>query len=69
MLSSSVIPSAEICLVVDTVVELAHRNPENLYNKLVEVNEAEHVVESMPSDEEVADWVAQAKELPRVITY
>ena len=54
---------------VDTVVELAHRNPENLYNKLVEVNEAEHVVESMPSEEEVADWVAQAKELPRVITY
>jgi uncharacterized membrane protein HdeD (DUF308 family)/predicted flap endonuclease-1-like 5' DNA nuclease len=54
---------------VDTVVELAHRNPGNLYNKLVEVNEAEQVVESMPSEEEVADWVAQAKELPRVITY
>ncbi len=54
---------------VDTVVELAQRNPENLYNKLVEVNEAEHLVESMPSEEEVADWVAQAKDLPRMITY
>ncbi|MFL7867906.1 MAG: DUF4332 domain-containing protein [Anaerolineales bacterium] len=54
---------------VDTVVELAHRNPTNLYNKLVEVNESEDLVEALPSEEEVADWVAQAKELPRVITY
>jgi uncharacterized membrane protein HdeD (DUF308 family)/predicted flap endonuclease-1-like 5' DNA nuclease len=54
---------------VDTVVELAHRNATNLYNKLVEVNEADDLVDALPSEEEVADWVAQAKELPRVITY
>ena len=54
---------------VDTVVELAQRNPANLHKKLVEVNEEEHIVESLPSEEEVADWVAQAKDLPRVITY
>jgi uncharacterized membrane protein HdeD (DUF308 family)/predicted flap endonuclease-1-like 5' DNA nuclease len=54
---------------VDTVVELAHRNAANLYTKLVEVNEGEDLVEALPSEEEVADWVAQAKELPRVITY
>jgi len=54
---------------VDTVVELAHRNAQNLYNKLVEVNEAENLVESMPNEEEIADWVAQAKDLPRMITY
>jgi uncharacterized membrane protein HdeD (DUF308 family) len=54
---------------VDTVVELAQRNPANLYQKLVEVNEAEELVESLPSEEEVADWVDQASDLPRVITY
>ena len=54
---------------VDTVVELAQRNPENLYNKLVEVNGELGLVEGMPSEKEVADWVAQAKALPRVITY
>lgn len=54
---------------VDTVVELAQRNPVNLYKKLLEVNEELHLVESLPTEEEVADWVAQAKDLPRVITY
>lgn len=54
---------------VDTVVELAQRNAANLYKKLVEVNEAQELVKDLPSAEEVAEWVAQAKELPRVITY
>ena len=54
---------------VDTVVELAQRNAANLYKKLVEVNESQELVKDLPSEEEVADWVAQAKELPRVITY
>jgi uncharacterized membrane protein/predicted flap endonuclease-1-like 5' DNA nuclease len=54
---------------VDTVVELAHRNPENLTQKLAEVNAAMAIVEQLPSPERVAGWVAQAKELPRLITY
>ena len=54
---------------VDTVVELAQRNAVNLYKKIVEVNEAENIVEALPSEEEIADWVDQAKGLPRVITY
>ena len=54
---------------VDTVPELAQRNPENLYQKLVEVNQAKALVRQLPSAGQVADWVAQAKELPRVITY
>jgi predicted flap endonuclease-1-like 5' DNA nuclease len=54
---------------VDTVVELAQRNPQNLFKKLVEVNEELGLVEALPSEEEVAEWVAQAKELPRVISY
>ena len=54
---------------VDTVVELAARNPDNLYNKLVEVNDAGHYVEAMPSADDVLDWCAQAKDLPRAVSY
>ncbi len=54
---------------VDTVPELAQRNPENLYNALAEANAAKKVVRRLPSKAQVADWVAQAKDLPREITY
>jgi predicted flap endonuclease-1-like 5' DNA nuclease len=54
---------------VDTVPELAQRNPENLYAKLAEVNADKNLVRRLPAASQVADWVAQAKALPRVITY
>jgi predicted flap endonuclease-1-like 5' DNA nuclease len=54
---------------VDTVPELAQRNPEHLLAKLVEVNEAKKLVRRLPTQAQVSDWVAQAKDLPRVITY
>lgn len=54
---------------VDTVPELAQRNPENLYPKLVEVNQQKRLVRQLPSQRQVADWVAQAKVLPRKIFY
>ncbi len=54
---------------VDTVPELAQRNAENLYAKLVEVNEMKKLVRQLPSQRQVADWVMQAKELPRMIHY
>jgi predicted flap endonuclease-1-like 5' DNA nuclease len=54
---------------VDTVMELAQRNPDNLYEKLLEVNEEKGLVRRVPSRKMVADWVGQAKELPRVISY
>ncbi len=53
----------------DTVPELAQRNPQNLYDKLVEVNNAKKLVRQLPTLKQVEDWVAQAKELPRVIQY
>ena len=53
---------------VDTVAELGHRNPENLYAKIVEVAN-EHFVKRLPRAEDGADWVAQAKELPRALEY
>lgn len=54
---------------VDTVKELAQRKPDNLMMKLVEVNEQKKLVRRMPYPAAVADWVKQAKELPRVVEY
>jgi len=54
---------------VDTVPELAQRNAENLYKKLVETNTAKELVRRLPTQSQVADWILQAKALPRVVTY
>lgn len=54
---------------VDTVVELARRNPDNLYEALVKVNEEKKLVRRLPTRDQVADWIEQAKNLPRVISY
>jgi predicted flap endonuclease-1-like 5' DNA nuclease len=54
---------------VDTVPELAQRNPANLYQKMAEVNQQKRLVRRLPSEAEVEDWIAQAKKLPRVIHY
>lgn len=54
---------------VDTVPELAQRNADNLAAKMQEVNDEKSLVRSVPSAKQVADWVEQAKSLPRVITH
>ena len=54
---------------VDTVPELAQRNPDNLYEALVALNAEKKLVRHMPGRAQVASWIAQAKELPRVMTY
>ena len=54
---------------VDTVVELSKRVPKNLYEKMLEINEAKKLVRKMPVEKQVADWVDQAKKLPRLVSY
>jgi predicted flap endonuclease-1-like 5' DNA nuclease len=54
---------------VDTVPELAQRNAANLTETLAEANAARNLVRRMPTVEQVADWITQAKALPRVIQY
>ena len=54
---------------VDTVKELRNRNPENLYQKCIEVNEAKKLVRRTPSLSEVKSWVKQATKLAPVVTY
>jgi len=54
---------------VDTVPELAQRNPENLHQKMVETNQEKSLVRRVPGQAQVESWVTQAKELPRKINY
>jgi predicted flap endonuclease-1-like 5' DNA nuclease len=54
---------------VDTIPELAQRDPTHLYPRLVETNKTKKLVRKLPTQEQVADWVTQAKALPRVLTY
>lgn len=54
---------------VDTIVELSKRVPENLHKKLAEINTAKKIVRQLPTVEQVAGWVEQAKKLPRVVLY
>jgi predicted flap endonuclease-1-like 5' DNA nuclease len=54
---------------VDTVVELAQRNPDSLYGKLQEVNQEKRLVRRPPAQAEVAAWVEQARSLPRVVSH
>jgi predicted flap endonuclease-1-like 5' DNA nuclease len=54
---------------VDTVPELRQRNADSLYQTLVRTNQAKKLVRKLPTADQVAEWVEQAKSLPRVIEY
>lgn len=54
---------------IDTVKEMAKRVPENLHAKLLEVNKDKTVAGRQPTLDMVKDWVAQAKELPKLLEY
>jgi len=54
---------------VDTVPEMAARNSANLCKKLEEVNAAKKLVRKLPTEAQVADWIAQAKKLPRMVSH
>ncbi|MBK5937959.1 DUF4332 domain-containing protein [Halochromatium roseum] len=54
---------------VDTVKELATRNPENLHAKLLETNAAMQLAQRPPTAAQVDGWVEQAKTLPKRLSY
>lgn len=54
---------------VDTVPELARRNPENLLATMAEVQSKKRLVRRMPVLSQVTSWIQQAKELPRILNY
>jgi len=54
---------------VDTVVELAQRNPNNLFKRMIDINEQKQLVRRTPHLSDVQSWVEQAKGLKRLIHY
>lgn len=54
---------------VDTVPEMAKRNPENLYEMLMTVNQEKNLVRQVPSRTVVTNWIESAKTLPKVIKH
>jgi predicted flap endonuclease-1-like 5' DNA nuclease len=54
---------------VDTVVELAQRNADNLLQKMTDANQQKNLVRKLPTLDQVKDWIGQAKALPRVVSY
>lgn len=54
---------------VDTVKELAQRKPENLTQKMEEVNAEKKLVRRVPPLKSVEKWIDEAKKLPRGLEY
>jgi predicted flap endonuclease-1-like 5' DNA nuclease len=54
---------------VDTVRELATRNPQNLQKAMQDTNDEKSLVRQVPGAAAVTNWVGQAKELPRAVHY
>ena len=54
---------------VDTVVELAQRNADNLYKAMLDVNARKKLVRRPPTMDDVKSWISQAKKLPRLVQY
>ena len=54
---------------VDSVIELAHRRPDHLRQKMLEVNQEKHLVRAMPGVHQVEGWIKQAKRMPRVVRH
>lgn len=55
--------------VVDSVPELRQRSAASLYETLIRTNEAKKLVRKLPTADQVAGWVKQAKSLPRAVEY
>ena len=54
---------------VDTVKELRNRNAANLHAALIDTNAQKGLVRRLPSQNQVKDWISQAKGLPVKVTY
>ena len=54
---------------VDSAAELARRNAATLAATFQELNAARATTRRAPTEAMVADWIAQAKQLPKVVTH
>ena len=54
---------------VGTITELSRRTAPNLHEKLKAVNGARKLARRLPSVRCLENWIAEAKVLPRILTY
>jgi predicted flap endonuclease-1-like 5' DNA nuclease len=54
---------------IHDVAKLAAQDPEALHEQLRQYNRSERLARRSPTPEEVADWVEQARRLPKLVTY
>ncbi len=54
---------------VDSVPELAQRNPANLARKIKGLNQKKKYLDRLPAEEVVRAWILDAKNLPRIVEY
>jgi len=54
---------------IGEVAKLAHQKPGRLHARLHRYNAASQLARRSPTADEVADWIAQARQLPILVTY
>ena len=54
---------------IGEVAKLAHQKPGRLHERLHHYNAASQLARRSPTADEVADWIAQARQLPILVTY
>jgi len=54
---------------VKNMMALAHSSPENLAEKIAQVNEARNLVRRQPSLKVIKRWVKEAQKLPQIVEF
>jgi predicted flap endonuclease-1-like 5' DNA nuclease len=54
---------------VDTIKELATRDPEKLHARIVQVNDEKKLAGRLPTLLDVNEWIEAAQTMPKVLTY
>lgn len=58
-----------VAATVDTILELRHRNPENLARRMHELNEETRLAKTAPSANHVQEWIDQAEALEPILCH
>jgi predicted flap endonuclease-1-like 5' DNA nuclease len=54
---------------VDSPAELAQRNASNLAAAIASYNDSHQIVRRVPTEAEIAGWIAEAKTLPKMVDH
>ena len=54
---------------INTVAELGQRNAATLQVKLQQINDAKKIMRAVPTEQHLAEWIEEAKTLPKMVSY